>query len=69
MKKILIVDSAGYIGSHVNLELNRHGYKTIVYDNLSCGYRNFIQNFKFIEGDLNNDNDLNKISKIMISCL
>ncbi|MFW5734357.1 MAG: NAD-dependent epimerase/dehydratase family protein, partial [Oceanidesulfovibrio sp.] len=32
---ILIVGGAGYIGSHVNKELTRRGYRTLVLDNLA----------------------------------
>ena len=35
---ILIVGGAGYIGSHVNKELARRGYHTVVLDNLSTGH-------------------------------
>ena len=36
---ILIVGGAGYIGSHVNKELHKRGYDTVVYDNLIYGHR------------------------------
>lgn len=50
---ILIVGGAGYIGSHVNKLLNKKGYKTIVYDNLVYGHREFVKWGEFILGDLN----------------
>ena len=40
---ILIVGGAGYIGSHINLELNRRGYKTLVFDNLSHGHDGWLR--------------------------
>lgn len=49
---ILIAGGAGYIGSHVNKELNARGYDTLVLDNLSTGHREFVQWGQFIEGDL-----------------
>ena len=49
---ILITGGAGYIGSHANKILNKHGYKTIVYDNLSRGHREFVKWGHFVEGDL-----------------
>lgn len=35
MKKILVTGGAGYIGSHVVVELCKAGYEVIIYDNLS----------------------------------
>jgi UDP-glucose 4-epimerase len=49
---ILIAGGAGYIGSHVNKLLNKKGYKTVVFDNLICGHREFVKWGNFIFGDL-----------------
>lgn len=49
---ILIVGGAGYIGSHVNKLLNREGFDTVVFDNLSRGHREFVKWGAFFEGDL-----------------
>lgn len=49
---ILIVGGAGYIGSHVNKLLSRHGFSTVVFDNLSRGHRAFVKWGTFFEGDL-----------------
>ena len=38
---ILIAGGAGYIGSHANKILNKRGFKTVVYDNLSRDHRGF----------------------------
>ena len=51
---ILIAGGAGYIGSHVNKLLNRHGYATVVFDNLSYGHREFLKWGQFFGGDLAN---------------
>ena len=51
---ILIVGGAGYIGSHTNKELNKRGYKTIVYDNLIYGHKEFVKWGEFFLGDLAN---------------
>ena len=48
---VLIVGGAGYIGSHVNKILSLKGYKTIVYDNLSSGYRENVKWGKLVLGD------------------
>lgn len=50
---ILVVGGAGYIGSHVNKLLSQKGYKTLVYDNLICGHKEFVKWGEFILGDLN----------------
>ena len=55
---ILIVGGAGYIGSHVNLELNRRGYKTLVYDNFSRDHKEHVLFGELVEGDLNNPADI-----------
>lgn len=49
---ILIVGGAGYIGSHVNKLLNQRGYKTIVFDNLVYGHKEFVKWGTFVLGDL-----------------
>src|SRR4030043_764330 len=49
---ILIAGGAGYIGSHANKILNKRGYETVVYDNLSRGHREFAKWGHFVLGDL-----------------
>ena len=51
---ILIVGGAGYIGSHINKQLNKKGYKTVVFDNLIYGHREAVKWGEFILGDLSN---------------
>ena len=34
LKRILVTGGAGYIGSHVCVELLEQGYEVVVYDNL-----------------------------------
>ncbi len=60
-KKVLIVGGAGYIGSHVNKELNKAGFETIVFDNLSKGHREFVRWGELFEGDLANKSDLESL--------
>ena len=43
LKLILVTGGAGYIGSHTNKALNKAGYETVVVDNLSKGYENFVK--------------------------
>ena len=40
---ILVTGGAGYIGAHTNKALNQAGYETVVVDNLSKGYENFVK--------------------------
>lgn len=49
---ILITGGAGYIGSHVNKLLNKYGYKTVVFDNLTNGHRELVKWGRFYDGDL-----------------
>lgn len=63
---ILVTGGAGYIGSHCVLSLLEQGYKVIVFDNLSTGHFETIQNLsnygdlEFIQGDLQNKDDIKK---------
>ena len=53
MTKVLVIGGAGYIGSHVVLELLEKGYEVVVFDNLSTGQKiNLFENVPFIEGDI-----------------
>ncbi len=60
---ILIAGGAGYIGSHINLELSRNGIDTIVFDNLSRGHRGHVLSDEFVLGDLANPNDIDMVFK------
>jgi UDP-glucose 4-epimerase len=59
--KCLVIGGAGYIGSHIVLELLDTGHKVTVFDNLSTGsLKNVPDGVTFIEGDILNDTDLAK---------
>ena len=62
MKKssILITGGAGYIGSHVNKLLVSKGYKTVVFDDLSTGHKEFVKWGEFFKGDLSRRGDIRK---------
>lgn len=49
---IFIAGGAGYIGSHTNKSLSKKGYKTVVFDNLVRGHRDFVKWGEFVAGDL-----------------
>jgi UDP-glucose 4-epimerase len=63
--KILITGGAGFIGSAVVPELQRHGHDVFVLDNLSFGNKDFIDipDSHFILADIR---DANKLSDIFI---
>lgn len=61
---ILICGGAGYIGSHINKALNKEGYETIVFDNLVYGHREAVKWGTFVEGDLSNLEDIEKVFSI-----
>lgn len=60
---ILIVGGAGYIGSHINKELTKQGFKTVVFDNLSSGKKELVKWGEFVEGDLGNIEDIRGVFK------
>ena len=62
--EILVTGGAGYIGSHVCLELIEAGYNVTTIDNLSTGNKNLIpNNVDFLECDINNLSILDKLLK------
>ncbi|MCR5421598.1 MAG: UDP-glucose 4-epimerase GalE [Lachnospiraceae bacterium] len=58
---ILICGGAGYIGSHINKQLNKEGYDTVVFDNLVYGHREAVKWGTFVNGDLANVSDIEKV--------
>ncbi len=51
--KVLVIGGAGYIGSHVCLELLSGGHEVEIFDNLSSGVRtNLLPGFGFTHGDI-----------------
>ena len=51
---VLVIGGAGYIGSHMVLDLLRAGYPVVTLDDLSRGHRELVPGGDFIEGDLGN---------------
>ena len=60
---ILIVGGAGYIGSHINKELTKQGFKTVVFDNLVTGKKELVKWGEFFEGDLGKIEDIEAVFK------
>ncbi len=58
---ILIVGGAGYIGSHLNKEINKKGIETVIFDNLSYGHRDFVKWGTFEQGDLSRIEDIRSV--------
>ncbi len=49
---VLVCGGAGYIGSHINKQLHKEGYDTIVFDSLVYGHREAVRWGEFVQGDL-----------------
>ena len=64
---ILVTGGAVYIGSHCAMALLELGKDVLVFDNLSTGHIETIEtlskqgNLKFIQGDLLNQNEIEKV--------
>lgn len=58
---VLVTGGAGFIGSHVNKMLADAGYHTVVFDNLSHGDRRNVVRGDFVEGDLGDAEELNRL--------
>ena len=68
MKKILITGGAGYIGSKLATKLVNLNYEVTVLDSLkfsskSLNHLFYFNNFKFIKGDVRNNNLMKKLIK------
>lgn len=58
---ILVCGGAGYIGSHINKQLHREGYETVVFDNLVYGHKEAVKWGTFEQGDLKNLDEIEKV--------
>jgi UDP-glucose 4-epimerase len=52
MSPILVTGGAGYIGSHVALQLRERGESVVVLDNLSTGFRDAVLGAELVIGDV-----------------
>ena len=51
-RTVLVTGGAGYVGSHCCKAFSEAGWTVIVYDNLSRGWRDFVQFGELFEGDI-----------------
>ena len=49
---VLVTGGAGYIGSHTAKALHENGFRPVVYDNLSAGFRQAVLWGEFVHGDI-----------------
>ena len=67
-QSILVIGGAGYIGSHIVLDLCDQGFDVTVFDNLSTGHKiNIDSRAKFIEGDILNPDDLHSVFQFLVT--
>lgn len=59
--KVLVTGGAGYIGSHVVIQLRSSGYEVVVLDNLSTGFRSAVLDAPLILGHTGDTDLLKKI--------
>jgi len=65
VERIIITGGAGFIGSHITDKLIDKGFKVIVIDNLSTGYKeNINPRAKFYQTDIRDIKKLKNIFKI-----
>lgn len=60
---VLVCGGAGYIGSHINKQLNKEGYETVVFDNLVYGHREAVKWGHFVQGDLSRMEEIERVFK------
>lgn len=59
--RVLVTGGAGYIGSHVVLQLDEAGHEIVIYDNLSTGSRDAVLAGTLVEGELSDLERLNSV--------
>ena len=64
---VLVTGGAGYIGSHAVLSLQKAGYNVIVYDNLSYGHPEIVQDVLKVELIVGDTNDRTLLDQIFSS--
>ena len=54
-RTVLVTGGAGYIGAHTAKALSERGYRPIIYDNLSSGFREAARWGELVEGDIRDE--------------
>ncbi|OWT32733.1 nucleotide sugar epimerase [Methanobrevibacter sp. 87.7] len=65
-KTVLVTGGAGCVGSNLTKKLADLGANVIIFDNMSSAYHWNIpkhENIEFVQGDIRNDEDLNRVFK------
>jgi UDP-arabinose 4-epimerase len=57
-RTVFVTGGAGYVGAHCCKAFAQAGWKVVVYDNLSRGWRSFVQWGELIEGDVRDRDQL-----------
>ncbi len=60
-QKVLVTGGAGYIGSHACKALQRLGFIPVTFDNLVTGWRDAVKFGPFVQGDLLNRGDVDRV--------
>jgi UDP-glucose 4-epimerase len=58
---VLVTGGAGYIGSHIARTLAERGYEPVIYDNLSEGHKEAVEDFRLVAGDTSDAAALEKV--------
>lgn len=58
---MLVTGGAGYIGAHTAKALAEQGFRPVVYDNLSSGFREAVRWGEFVHGDIRDDRALREV--------
>ena len=61
MARILLIGGAGYIGSHANIAFAEAGHDTVVFDDLSTGFRELVITGELVRGDLSNKPEIDAV--------
>jgi UDP-glucose 4-epimerase len=65
VKKILVTGGAGYIGSFMVRELQSKGFEPVILDNLSCGHKEAVKDYRLEMIDLVTQKD--KLDEFLVS--
>ena len=57
---VLVTGGAGYIGAHTAKALAERGYRPVIYDNLSSGFREAVRWGELVQGDIRDRDALGK---------